>query len=359
MRRASIVLCLIALATAAAAAVYLARRHGRHSAPPETRLVVSGRTVSVPAGTTFGQAVRRLRLSPASADLLDVRGRVLRRGAVHGSVLLDGAPAPATTVLRDGDRLAAVAARDRREPVRTVRAAPPGGVLDDPQFTLARSPGTMLTTVGVVSHEVAGVSYRHGRGGAASVPRAVALTFDDGPWPGSTASIVHVLHRLHVHATFFVVGYLVDEHPQLVRAEVRAGMTIGNHTYNHPEVPPFDELPAPLREVEIGLGAERLERLGVEPRLFRPPGGAVSSEVVAAAAARGERVVLWSVDPRDWQPGVSSKEIVRRVLGAVRPGAIVVLHDGGGDRSATLRALPAIVRGIRRRGLRLVAVPAR
>jgi len=66
--------------------------------------------------------------------------------------------------------------------------------------------------------------------------------------------------------------------------------------------------------------------------------------------------VLWSVDPRDWQPGTTAREITRNVLAAIRPGSIVELHDGGGDRSATLAALPAIVKGIRHRGLRLVAL---
>jgi peptidoglycan-N-acetylglucosamine deacetylase len=83
-----------------------------------------------------------------------------------------------------------------------------------------------------------------------------------------------------------------------------------------------------------------------------------SPQLVAAAEARGERLVLWSVDPRDWQPGTSPKEIVRNVLSAVRPGSIVILHDGGGDRSATVRALPTIIKAIKRRGLRLVAVAA-
>jgi peptidoglycan/xylan/chitin deacetylase (PgdA/CDA1 family) len=77
---------------------------------------------------------------------------------------------------------------------------------------------------------------------------------------------------------------------------------------------------------------------------------------VQIAAALGQRVVLWSVDPTDWQPGTTAKEITQRVLSAVRAGSIVELHDGGGDRSATLAALPAIVRGIRARGLRLVAL---
>jgi peptidoglycan/xylan/chitin deacetylase (PgdA/CDA1 family) len=78
---------------------------------------------------------------------------------------------------------------------------------------------------------------------------------------------------------------------------------------------------------------------------------------VAAAKGQGERMILWSVDPRDWVAGATADGITRAVLAAVRPGSIVDLHDGGGDRSATLRALPGIVKGIRKRHLRLVSVP--
>ena len=186
----------------------------------------------------------------------------------------------------------------------------------------------------------------------------MALTFDDGPSPRYTPRILAVLRRLHVHATFFAIGYLADEHPDLVRDELRAGMTVANHSYNHPQVPPFDRLPPRLLEDEIALGAQSLRRLGGEPMLFRPPGGSFSPGVVHAAEALGERIVLWSVDPRDWQPGATARRIARHVLAALRPGSIVILHDGGGDRSATVAALPAIVKAIRHRGLRLLALPA-
>jgi peptidoglycan/xylan/chitin deacetylase (PgdA/CDA1 family) len=79
--------------------------------------------------------------------------------------------------------------------------------------------------------------------------------------------------------------------------------------------------------------------------------------VVAAAQEFGDRTVLWSVDPADWQPGVTANQLVQRVLAAARPGAIVLLHDGGGDRSATVAALPAIIDGLRRLGLTLTVVP--
>jgi peptidoglycan/xylan/chitin deacetylase (PgdA/CDA1 family) len=186
------------------------------------------------------------------------------------------------------------------------------------------------------------------------VERTVALTFDDGPWPENTKAILSVLRRFHVHATFFVIGYLAASHPELVALERRDGMAIGNHSYNHPQVPPFGQLPAQLMKDEIALAAQDLARVGVHPHLFRPPGGSYSPALVRTARALGERVVLWSVDPSDWIPGVTPRQIVSRVLSAVRPGSIVVLHDGGGDRSATVRALPAIIKGIRKRHFRLV-----
>jgi peptidoglycan-N-acetylglucosamine deacetylase len=95
----------------------------------------------------------------------------------------------------------------------------------------------------------------------------------------------------------------------------------------------------------------------VHPVGFRSPGGAASATVLAIAQELGERTVLWSVDPADWHPGVSSDELVWRVLAAARPGAIVLLHDSGGNRSATVAALPVIIDGLRRLGLTLTVVP--
>ena len=148
-------------------------------------------------------------------------------------------------------------------------------------------------------------------------------------------------------------------YPQYVALEHKAGMVVGNHTYNHPEVPPFAQLPRRLVVDEIALGAESLERAGLRPRLLRTPAGSVSPAVVRDALSLGERIVLWSVDPGDWQKGATAKQIKRAVLAAVRPGSIVILHDGGGDRTATIAALPGIIKGIRHKGLRLVAISER
>ena len=161
---------------------------------------------------------------------------------------------------------------------------------------------------------------------------------------------------MRARATFFTIGAQVERYPQLVRRQLRAGMTVGNHSYSHPYSPPFDRQPPKRIRQEIEGGARALASVGVDTVLFRPPGGASSERVVSLAGELGQRVVLWTIDPKDWRAGTTAKQISRRVLRAVAPGSIVLLHDGGGNRSATIKALPEIIRGIRRKGLRLALV---
>ena len=354
MRR--VVLAAFVLAVVVAIAVVVGRRLGG-TGTREIAVTVGGRSVRLAAGTTLGQAAAKLGLRPRAGNLLDVERQLLRRGTVPGGLLLDGEPAAAVARLRSGDRIRVDDGRDRREPLSSQLVQVADGIPAEPQFTLARAPGTELVVRGKVSHKLVSVRFQP-RGGPVRVEREVALTFDDGPSPQYTARILATLRRLHVYATFFTIGYLAEQYPDLIRSELRAGMAVGNHSYNHPEVPPFDQLPPRLRDDEIELGAQSLRRAGANPMLFRPPGGSFSAAVVRAAEQRGERVVLWSVDPRDWQPGTSARQITRHVLATVRPGSIIELHDGGGDRSTTIAALPAIVKGIRHRGLRLVSLTA-
>ena len=218
-----------------------------------------------------------------------------------------------------------------------------------PQFYVEGTSGPALPPVGPVGRPVAVVS-------RPALPSAVALTFDDGPSPLYTPQVLAVLARYHVPATFFLVGYHVLQYPDLARAEIRAGMTVGDHSFDHPIYPPFAALTAEGITTEIARGRDALRGLTPPARLFRPPGGSYSPYVIATARRLGMRVVLWSVDPADWVIGTSSARIVARVLGAVRPGSIVIMHDGGGNRAATVAALPAIITGIRARGLRLVAL---
>lgn len=311
----------------------------------------------VPAGTTLAQAAKLFKLQPPAGNLLDVNGKVLRHGVFAGALLLNHRAVSRSRHLHSGDQIEVVPGRNHTEPLARTLVPVPDGMPANPQFLLSRTPGVERVTRGAISHELVSVQFQPSTK-QATLARAVALTFDDGPSPSTTPRILATLRRLHVRATFFVVGYLAEEYPQLVALERRDGMTIGNHTYNHPEVPPFARLPTRLIRDEIALGAASLAKIGVHPPLLRPPGGSVSPTVIDTAKALGERVVLWSVDPADWTPGITARQIIQRVREAIRPGSIVILHDGGGDRTATLKALPAIVKAIRHRGLRLVALSA-
>ncbi|HZP89441.1 MAG TPA: polysaccharide deacetylase family protein [Actinomycetota bacterium] len=323
--------------------------------PAPVQITLDGRVRFVPQGTTLGGLIRARNLHPRSGRLLDVEGHVLRYRADPGRILLNGAPAPRRTTLESGDAIQVVNGTDRTEGTRTVVTRLKGLRPGNPQFALGTSRVQEIRVEGRVSGIVVSVKFRSI--GPSTRPPAVALTFDDGPWPGSTLRILDVLERLHVRATFFVIGYLAQRYPNVVRAEMRAGMTIGNHSWDHPNSPPFDQLAPPRIRTEMARTSRFLHRrFGLRVTLFRPPGGSFGGPVVTIASGLGMRIVQWNVDPKDWIASRSARTIADAVLSHVRPGSIVDLHDGGGDQSATVRALPRIIRGIRAMGLRLVAI---
>jgi peptidoglycan/xylan/chitin deacetylase (PgdA/CDA1 family)/sulfur carrier protein ThiS len=325
--------------------------------PPPVRITVGDAPHEVRPGTTLGDVVRRLGLDPHPGRLVSVSGAVLEYNVQPGQIELNGVPAPDGTRLSTGDAIVVVDGADRTEHAKRIVERIPGRHLGNPERTLRRFRIKRITIEGVISGEVASVrEVPVGRGVAHG---EVALTFDDGPWPVQTRQVLRILERRHVPATFFMVGYLVDRYPGIVRSVADAGMRIGDHSWDHPVDPPLADLTRARVAEEIGKTADALSSLGIEPRLFRPPGGSYDGAVLQETEREHMRLVTWSVDPRDWSPRSSVREIVHRVLRAVEPGSIVLMHDGGGDRSRTIRALPRIIRGIRRMGLHLVAIPAR
>ena len=173
----------------------------------------------------------------------------------------------------------------------------------------------------------------------------IALTFDDGPNPANTPQILAILRRYHVRATFFDLGSLVQLYPDLARQEIADGNVIGNHTWSHPYLPSLS--PGSIRK-QISDTSDMIQKVtGTRPIFFRPPYGAppfgsTNTNVLAIANSFGLTAVLWSVDPRDWSiPGVSA--IAARVLASADDGAIILFHDGGGNRFQTIAALPIIL----------------
>ena len=183
---------------------------------------------------------------------------------------------------------------------------------------------------------------------------AAALTFDDGPSP-YTAQLLGELEALGVPATFFLVGRQVPGAERLLGRMLGDGDVIGNHTWDHADVSRGGA--AAATELERTNAAIVSATAGYHPCLFRPPYGLVGPRLEPLVQSLDMQTVLWSVDPRDWsRPGTPA--IVARVLSTVRPGGIILLHDGGGPRTETLAAVPEIVSRLRARGYRFLTVPA-
>jgi peptidoglycan/xylan/chitin deacetylase (PgdA/CDA1 family) len=181
----------------------------------------------------------------------------------------------------------------------------------------------------------------------------IALTFDDGPGP-YTQQLVHVLNALHVHATFFAIGEEEQYFSAGTLLELHSGDVIGDHTETHPMM---TQLSAHDQREQLLEQIYRIQLLGgPTPRLFRPPYGSFDATTLHELRQLHLLMILWSTDTSDYtRPGVAA--IVHSALAGAHPGAIILMHDAGGDRSETIAALPAIVRGLRARGLRPVTVP--
>jgi peptidoglycan/xylan/chitin deacetylase (PgdA/CDA1 family) len=204
-----------------------------------------------------------------------------------------------------------------------------------------------------VTSPAVGAVVVHGR---ADTPR-FALTFDDGPSP-CTAKLLPVLERRGVRATFFMVGSQVERDPGQARAVLAAGHEIGTHSMSH-----LEHQHAPREEAVADMldGAKAIERaLGMEPRLYRAPYGHFAPGAFAEAERRGWTCVLWSAEGSDWRTGEDAHAIFERIAPDLRPGAIVLLHDGRREKpidcERMLAALELILNEGERRGLAAVTV---
>lgn len=183
--------------------------------------------------------------------------------------------------------------------------------------------------------------------------REIALTFDDGPGP-YTPQILSILERMHVPATFFEVGVSEQYFHASTAAIVARGYPIGDHTENHQ---PMSHLSAKLQARQLLAQTAAIGDLGAPfPRMFRPPYGLWNGTTLTLLRKYRMLMVLWSVDTNDWEmPGTQA--IIDSAVRGAAPGAIILMHDAGGNRSETVAALPRIIRALRGKGYRLVTVP--
>jgi peptidoglycan/xylan/chitin deacetylase (PgdA/CDA1 family) len=174
----------------------------------------------------------------------------------------------------------------------------------------------------------------------------VALTFDDGPG-AHTGRLLETLAHYQARSTFFVIGQNVADNPQIVRDQVAAGHEIGNHTWSHPDL---TQLPPDEVSEQINLADQAIEAaVGFQPAYVRPPYGALDPSTQATI---DRPLILWSVDPRDWEC-LDSDQVATHVLENVRPGDVVLMHD---IHRSTVDAVPRILDTLAGRGYHFVTV---
>ncbi|MEK4759716.1 polysaccharide deacetylase family protein [Viridibacillus sp. FSL E2-0187] len=183
--------------------------------------------------------------------------------------------------------------------------------------------------------------------------KIIAITFDDGPHPKYTGQVLDLLAKYKAKATFFVVGEMAEKHPELVLREYNEGHELANHTYSHP----YKTSPKKFEE-ELKKTNEIIYSItGFSPVLFRPVGGQFDEKMIDIATKNGYKVVIWSwhQDTEDWK-GIWSQKIVNKVLQGSKPGNVILFHDGGGNRTQTLKALEKIIPELQKQGYKFVTI---
>lgn len=235
-------------------------------------------------------------------------------------------------------------------------------------FITLFSAASLLVFGGVFAYPWHGLScferWREMRSGriyysAPATTRVVALTFDDGPDPRYTGTVLSILRKHHVKATFFLCGKMLAKHPELGRRIVAEGHVIGNHTETHPHL---ESVASSTARRELDECEREIEAVtGEQTYLFRPPRGLWNAAAFDDARRHGYSVILWSL-AFDRQAIKDSSILRKRVVRLAKPGDIILMHDGCTDPAAdirrpTLRELDGILSDLEKRGFKFATVP--
>ncbi len=330
-------------------------------------VTIDGRAESVPLGVTVATLQKQHYLNVHNGRLLAAKShRILREnGGTRYQITVSGRPAIPTTRVWPWSTVTSRNGIDALESVVTTRVAvpiettyegkgplvfmtQPGSVGLDQQVR-GRVSGEVVSSQTLIK-ETPAVFLRAHPGGSGKL---IALTFDDGPWPKSTEAILSVLKQYNVKATFFMLGQQAKRYPLIVKDIAQQGSDLGTHSWDHRDL---SKAPVSAISWEIRSAEDQVQKItGQLPRWFRPPYGAVSSAVYGQASDAKVNLVLWDVDPQDWRrppPAV----IADRVVNGSRPGDVVLMHDGGGDRKNTVAALPLVIQRLRALGYQFVTM---
>lgn len=168
---------------------------------------------------------------------------------------------------------------------------------------------------------------------------AIMLTFDDGPDSSYTGQLLDLLDAHGIKATFFTVGSFASANPELIQRMAASGHTVGIHSYSHRSA---YLMSAAQVSSDLNQSVTALQRLGINPRFYRPPWGHTTQALVNSAKSRCLMPVYWNVMAQDWQGNISADEIASRLLKRTSPGSIICLHDGRGSNCAPLRTIAAL-----------------
>ena len=185
--------------------------------------------------------------------------------------------------------------------------------------------------------------------------KVVALTFDDGPDPVYTPQVLKVLQKYHVPATFFALGASVYQYPEIVKAEIKAGHLIGNHTYSHPRLSLLSA--GDIRAEIIEADGEIKKITNKTPIFFRPPYEELTENILTASRDQRKQIILSTIT-LEHESAKTPKAKAERVIRIVFPGAIILAHDGRLNRSETVAALPYLIKGLTTKGYRIVSLKA-
>jgi peptidoglycan-N-acetylglucosamine deacetylase len=330
---------------------------------------IDGTEMRLMAGTTVADLFSSGRVHGKHGDLVAAGNhRILKRGAGEAPYLVVGGKrVSAEDRLYASDVVRTMNGSDTLEPVVKRMEPLPAPVRYEGHGSLesvvsSGAPGLQEVTFGVLSKQVvskrvvrAPVSQLVRRAEPGAGGKVVALTFDDGPWPGQTEAILKILQKYQIKATFFEIGAQAKGRPGLSKMLADAGMQMGNHTEDHLNLKHLDAAHV-AREIQQGE-ANIAKASGQQPRFFRPPGGNINPSMWPVLSQLNTKMVMWDIDTEDWKKPPPAT-IVSRVLGGVRPGAVVLMHDGGGDRSHTIAALPTIIEKLKALGYQFVTLDA-
>lgn len=355
--RAALALLMAVLSLSAASGVALLRMAGR----PEMISVVvfvggAPRSTRVAKAATVADALAEAEVVPRPGRLLSLgTAKVLDPALLPVELSVNGLAVGFDAPLLAGATIDVVEPPDQIEAaVESEIDLPPPPMPDviDGLWHPGR-PGRARSREGAVSEEIVSLDEL-----VAPLPptpvteKLVALTFDDGPWAG-TPEFLRILREKDVKATFCVVTrQLKGDGLDMAKAALAEGHQLCNHTVAHDQSLPGKSQKAVDGEI-IGANTHLQDRLGIKPAYYRPPGGKLGPKVIATAKAQGQQVLMWTVDTRDFTKP-PPEAIVASVMGQVKPGGVVLMHDGGGDRSATLAALPEVIDRLRADGYALV-----